>query len=510
MPRKTATFAPSGVVLDEVPPACAPDVYTGCNNWRVQSAGMQLASGQVVLHSATIQPKFGMLAPVDAIGYSLLMGDGGVSISDGGAQVATVLPAGWGPFTAGTMTGAVLGGVAAFNYRGAPPWYWDTTLAGAFVKPLPGWIAGKQARVIGTFGQHLFAGGLYGAIVEDEQVAWSDAAVAGTVPASWVPTLTNQAGQLGLSTGKGPIQVMQSLANSLMVWRSEGLFAIDYVGRPYIYTSRLVASHSGAASMNCVLNVKGTQVVLSAGDIVQTDGVQVRSIGEGRLKEWLFSQMSRAGLALAHGYVDTAASEAVFCVALGRDDRCNFALAWNFERDKWSVRELPESVHTWMGLKAQGGPLLWDDDAGSYDGDTGFWDEGIPGGYQLKPFAACVEKGVLVLNQGSQRWTGENIVGTLERTGLKISDGDRIAKVQRVIPAIEGSPGTVIGIQVGAQLAANGPVSWGPAQDFILGQSVKHDCNARGRFVAIRFTCAGPQQPTIAGFSFEYDDGGRQ
>jgi hypothetical protein len=400
--------------------------------------------------------------------------------------------------------------VAAFNRRGAPPWYWDTTLIAGAVKPLPGWIAGKQCRVIGAFGQHLFAGGLYGAVVEDEQVAWSDAAVAGTVPATWTPTATNQAGQLGLSTGLGPIQNMQPLASSLMVYRAQGLFAMDYVGRPYIYTARPVSTLAGAASMNCVLNVKGSHIVMSQGDIIQTDGVQVRSLGEGRLKEWLFSQMSKAGLELAHGYVDTAASEAVFNVALGRDDRCNYSVVWNFERDKWSVRELPLATHAWLGLKAQSAPLAWDTDAGTWDADPGYWDEGIPGGYRLKPFAACPDSGLLVLQDGYRRWTGENIVGTLERTGLRISAGDAIAKVQRIVPAIEGSPGAIVGIQVGGQLAANGPVSWGATQPFTVGQSVKHDCNARGRFIGVRFSCSGPEQPTIAGFSVEYDEGGRQ
>jgi hypothetical protein len=444
------------VVLDEVPPACAPDVYTGCHNFRVEGAGMKLAGGHAALHLVSIAPKFGMLAPVDAIPYSLIMGDAGVVISDGASAVATLVPAGWAPFTAGTMTGAVLGGVAAFNRRGAAPWYWDTTLIAGAVKPLPGWIAGKQCRVIAAFGQHLFAGGLYGALVEDEQVAWSDAAVAGTVPATWTPTLTNQAGQLGLSTGIGPIQCMVPLANSLMVWRGQGLFAIDYVGRPYIYTARPVSSLTGAASMHCVLTVKGSQVALSQGDIILTDGVQVRSLGEGRLKEWVFSQMSKAGLELAHGYVDTATSEAVFCVALGRDDRCNFSVVWNFERDKWSVRELPLSTHAWLGLKAQGVPLTWAADAGTWDADPGYWDEGIPGGYRLRPFAACPDLGVMVLDEGYRRWSGENIVGTLERIGLRIAAGDAIAKVQRLIPAIEGSPGAVVTIQVGGQRS-----SWG-------------------------------------------------
>ena len=515
MARSTVIFGPSGVVLDEVSAACPPDVYTDCMNFRVAGAGMQLGGGQAVLHAlaaftAGFAPKFGMLAPVDAVPYSIIMGTGGVAVSDGVALVATMLPAGWGDFAAGAMTGAVLGGVAVFNYRGMPPWYWDGTPAAGSVKPLPGWIAGKQARVIGAFGQHLFAGGLYGAAVEDSRLSWSDAAVAGAVPVTWVPTVTNQAGSLNLSTGKGPIQALEALGSSLMCWRTEGVFAIEYAGLPYVYVAREISLAAGAAGMNCVLQVKGTQVVLTPGDIVQTDGTQVRSLGEGRLKDWLFSRMSRDGLALAHGYVDTGSSEAVFNVALGRDDRCNYSIVWNFERDKWSIRELPLATGAWMGMLAQGAKRTWDGDAGAWSADAGFWDEGIAGGYQPKALAACPDTGVQILDQGYVRWTGENLVGTIERTGLKLGRGDAVAKLQRIIPVIEGPAGAVLQIQVGAQLAANGPVTWEGARPFTLGKSIKHDCNARGRFVAVRFSCAGPEQPTIAGFSMEFDDGGRQ
>jgi hypothetical protein len=511
MPRQSVTFGPSGVVLDEVPAACGLEVYTGCQNFRVEGAGMQLCAGQQVLHPlAGFTPKFGMLAPVDEIAYSLIMGTTGVAVSDGASVVANLVPAGWGDFSAGSMTGAILGGVAAFNQRGKPPWYWDGTLGAGAVKPLPGWITGKNARVLGAFGQHLFAAGMYGAAVEDSLVCWSDAAATGLVPASWVPTVTNQAGSLNLSTGAGPVQALEGLANSLMCWRTSGLFALEYVGRPYIYAARQIALSAGAAALNCVLNVKGTQVALTPGDIVQSDGIQVRSLGEGRLKEWLFAQMSRAGLALAHGYVDNGASEAVFNVALGRDDYCNYSIVWNFERDKWSIRELPLATGAWLGKLAQGVALTWDADSGTWDNDAGFWNEGIPGGYKPKVLAACPSSGVQILDQGYKRWTGENLVGTLERTGLRIGAGDALAKVQRLIPVIEGSAGAVIGIQVGAQLAANGPVSWDAEQPFTLGQSVKHDCNARGRYVAVRFRCAGPSQPTIAGFALDYDEGGRQ
>jgi len=511
MPRQSVDLDPSGVVLDEVAAACGPDVYTSCMNFRVSGAGMKLAGGQAWLHTlASVVPQFGMLAPVDATPYSLIMGPGGVGVSDGSAVVATLVPANWTAFTPGTMTGAVLGGVAVFNYRERPPWYWDGTLVSGAVKPLPGWIAGKQARVIGAFGQHLFAGGFYGAAVEDSLLCWSDVAVAGSVPVTWNPTTTNQAGSLNLSTGKGPIQALEPLGNSLMCWRTEGVFAVEFAGLPYVYVAREVSLAAGAANLNCVLQVKGTQVALTPGDIVQMDGTQMRSLGEGRLKDWLFSQMSKAGLGLAHGYVDAGAAEAVFNVALGRDDRCNYSIVWNFERDKWSVRELPNCTGAWMGMLAQGVKLTWDGDSGTWQDDGGFWDEGIPGGYRPKALAAGPEIGVYVLDQGFKRWTGENLTGTLERTGLRVGRGDTVAKLQRLIPVIEGPAGAVLQIQVGGQLAANGTVSWGPARPFTLGQSVKHDCNARGRFVGVRFTCAGPEQPTISGFSLEFDEGGRQ
>jgi hypothetical protein len=219
--------------------------------------------------------------------------------------------------------------------------------------------------------------------------------------------------------------------------------------------------------------------------------------------------MSRAGLALAHGYVNTQRSEAVFHVALGQETHCNYAVVWNFERDKLSIRELPESTHAFMGLLPQGSGLTWDGDAGAWSGEQGWWDEGIQGGYALKPISCSPATGARILDIGELRWTGENLVGTIERTGLRVGTGDKVAKIQRLTPAIEASPGAVVEIQVGAQLVPNGPVAWGNARPFTVGQSLQHDCNERGRFAAVRFTCRGPEQPTIAGFSIEFDDGGR-
>jgi hypothetical protein len=511
MARAVAAFAPTGVIFDESPAAVAPDSWTGGKNMRVQGAGSELTRGQVLVHPTPgYTHKFGMLTPVGEVAYQLYMGDQGVTISDGVTAIASFLPAGWTPFQAGNMTGAVLGGVAVFNRRGAPPWYWNQTPAAGSVLPVPGWLAGESAACIGAFGQHLFAGSLYAVSSGEERLAWSDAAPSGEIPGSWIPTATNQAGELSLNVGLGPIRAMRALGNSLMVYRGTSMYAIDYVGRPYIYSARLVSDGAGAASSNTVITVKGTHVLLTLGDIVQSDGTTVRSLGEGRIKEWLFSQMSQAGINLVHAYSVPQQAEVVFNLPLGSDIECNTALVWNHERDKWTIRDIPPCQHGFTALTPQGIPLTWANDTGTWDDETGYWNEGVPGGYSPRPVTVGEDVGIWRNGEGGIDWLGRPVIGSVERVGLRLSQNDEVVRIQRLEPAFEGSPGKVVRIQVGATLTSNESITWEPAQPFTIGSSAYIHCNGRGRYFGIRIEGEGPDIFTVTGFQVEFERGGRQ
>lgn len=512
------SFSPQGLVLDLPPFAADPSAYTAMKNMRVAGVGVERALGQQAFAGVLqVFPKFAMAVPVGNAIYLLYMGGGGVWATDGTTHFDVTPTTGWIDFTTGTMTGQLLNGIAIFSQPGAAPWYWDGALVANSVKPLPGWLTGSvTANVIAAFGQHAFAGSVAGAAATDGgRLCWSDAAALGTVPASWVPTATNQAGELLLGTGAGRITAMKGLNASLMVYRRTGCFAVQYVGRPYIYTSRKLSADVGAASMNAVVEMRGQHVILAPGDIVLTDGVSVRSIGDERIKSSLFAQVSESGLRISHAYGVPGNSEVVFCMAVGTDTAANVAYVWNYERDKWSVRDLPDVAHSFYSyvpvVQPGAGGGDWAGDAQNWDADFSAWDSGASGGFAPRAVGvSVVNKQAWLLEYGDVAEGGGNIDASVERMSLAIGDGDQVCLVTRVMPRIAGSAGSIVNVSVGGQLAAGDPVAWSSPRQYTIGVSRAVDCLVVGRYVSVKFEAAVNASWSVAGFDVEWRMRGKQ
>lgn len=506
-------FAPQGVNIDGFPGSMAADVYSAAENMRCSAAGMTRADGELEYLAGSpgvgpaMAPKWALLYQEGLQPKLLLVGDTAAKVSDGNTWASVLPGAGWVAFTAGEMTGGLLNGIPVLNAPSMPPWYLP---AGGVLTPLPGWFAGKAARVLAPFNTHLFAGSLLGATLDNEAVAWSDLAAPGSVPSTWTPTATNQAGDLTLGTGTGPVQAMQGLGQSLMVYRVSGCWAITYVGRPYIYTARKVSSEVGAACMNGIVQVKGAHAVIAPGDFVLTDGTSARSLGEGRVKRSLFAQISETGLKRCHAYAVPSRNEVVFCLALGRDDACNVAYVWDTARDRWSVRDLPLVTHTATGIVPQFAPTeTWDSDAGTWDTDDKPWNSPPAGGQKPAPIGASpVNAAAYWIDTGDARATGALIVAALERSGLILGDEPRLKFIHALHPRVQGTPGDVITVRVGTQMTASDPVTWAQPQQYTIGTSRRVDCNAQGRYAAVRFEAAIAAPWSVGGFGIEFTQRG--
>lgn len=511
--RMSPIIAPVGVVLDVAPFAMDTLAWSAVENMRVAGAGMERSEGErAILAPLGGVPKFAMMAPVLGTVWILYAGTAGVWVSNGVSTYVVTPATGWVDFAAGSMTGAIINGVACFSHPAAPPWYWDGTTVAAAVKPLPGFLAATKTLCLAAFNQHLFAGSTVGTVTNWENLAWSDAAAVGTVPASWTPTATNQAGNLALGTGGGPVQAMRGLGPSLMVYRSSGCWAVSYVGRPYIYTARKVAAEVGAASRNSVADFAGSHVILTPGDLVITDGSSMRSIGEARVKSWAFSQLSQEGLAVSHVYAVPSRSEVVFALALGRDDAANTALVWNTQRDAWSVRDLPLVTHSFSASIPSGSDILtWGSDSGTWESDSRQWGYSGEAGFQAR--AVGVSPGLsslFLLDDGDAAADGSLIHGALEKTTMEIGAPGAVKLFSRLYPMLSGTPGTQVTVHVGAQMAAADPVLWGAPQVYTVGQSRWVDCRSIGRYMSIRFSGAPAGKWACAGFRVEYQEKGRR
>lgn len=499
-------FSPIGLNLDSMPAALAADVYTSASNMRTTGSGMTRADGELeYTPQVPFAPKWGLLFTDGYTPMLLAAGDTGVAVCDG-TEWIDVTPAGWIPFTAGMMTGGVINGYPVFNVSNMAPWWWN----GLVIQSLPGWLSGKQAFVLAPFNQHIFAGSVIGATIENELIAWSDAATLGNVPVAWTPTAANQAGDLYLGVGAGPVMCMQGLGQNLMSYRTAGCWAISYTGRPFIYAARKVSSEVGAASLNSVVTVGGSHAVMTPGDFVITDGTAVRSLGEGRVKRSLFAQISEQGLKRCHAYAVQSRNEVVFALALGRDDVCNVAYVWDTTRDKWSVRELPETTHTATGIVPQVvAPETWANDAGTWATDEKPWDSPPAGGFKPNPVGfSPTHVDIFNIDVGDMRASGDHITSVCERTSILIGEEPRVKFIHALHPRLQGNAGDIVTIRIGAQMAPSDLVTWGPAQDFVIGQSRRVDCNVQGRYAAVRFEGRNLATWSVSGFGIEYSQRG--
>lgn len=515
-PKQPLELFPVGVSFDLPPYAAPPDVYSSVRNMRVTGGGMQRVGGTAEYLQDV---GAGMLFPPKWVGTATSLGEiwtvyagaAGVAVCNGIAH-HNVTPAGWSDFDAGTMTSGIYNGILVFNAPGRAPWYWDGTTAAGSVKALPGFLSGTTARVIAPYSSFIVAGSLIaGAAEGDGRVAWSDAAPYGSVPSTWTPTVTNFAGELNLSTGVGRIMAMRQLGSGLAVYRVVGSFMVQSVGRPYVLTARKTAANVGAASTNCVADAMGMHAVVTTGDIVLSDGTNVKSIGDKRVKSWIFSQVSERGLAVAHVLTMPNKAEILFCFPQGQDDSCNLAYVWNYIDDKWSVRDLPNVTHTHSTYVPQGvGVTTWDSDPGTWDEDFVAWDSTPRGGFYERAVCSSAYHGRLyVFDEGDLWIDGLPVAGELERLSMPIGDSGRVKYVDRVFPRVVGTPGQTVYVQVGGQIDAADSIIWGPEQAYTLGSSDGISCEVMGRFISLRFRAQSSEQWTVCGWQLQVRERGQ-
>src|SRR5262245_21702971 len=185
---------------------------------------------------------------------------------------------------------AILNGVPIFTNGLDPPHYWDGNTSNDYVE-LPGWPAGSTCKSIATFKYHIFALDIDESAGHfQDKVMWSDAAEPGTVPATWTPGPDNEAGSAELSDTRGPTQCAHALRGSLLIYKRAAMYAADYIeGQTYVF--RTLFTNSGALTRHSVCDVNGQHFVVTDGDIILTDGTNRTSVGQARMREYLFSQL---------------------------------------------------------------------------------------------------------------------------------------------------------------------------------------------------------------------------
>lgn len=511
-PKKSIKMRPAQGIANDLPAFEVDENFytTGRNvHFRLGFAGRSSGHAQVYPGTlATIRNLLNMQAA--GVNYWLYFGISTIYAVTGSTHTNLTPGAGLlNATTPGMWTTGLLNGVPFANNGLDVPYYWTGDVGTDFVV-LPGWPGGQTCKAMRAFKNHLFAMDITTAGGDfPMRIAWSAAAAAGTVPATWAAAATNEAGDTSLSATPGPIIDAEALRNALAVYKTHSAFTGEYVGGQNIYAFRPLSITAGALTRHCIANVKGAHFLVGDGDVVVSDGNSVTSIIDRRMRLFLFNQLDQTNY------------QSMFCVSHRRQNEvwiffpssgntfCDLALVWDSAGGAWGVRDVPLVSHAALGIVNDTAPSeTWDADTDTWDSDNTIWNQ--------QGFSSAVDSLVLgVPNDAAptsslflqvdlgDTFNGTNIQATIGKYSMALEAAERVKFVKRIIPLVKAGTGTELLVRVGTQMTAEGTITWGVEQTFIVGTSQYVDVLAMGKFISVEFRSTGVNPWTLTGFDIE-------
>ena len=149
------------------------------------------------------------------------------------------------------------------NVRGGGIYYWDTSGTvsnrAVLVSSLSGALSVPSVSFVSTVSfpdRHFIAGGTQeysgGGDVDPMLIRWSDQEDF----TDFGPTSTNTAGDQRLQVGT-KIVAMTPAREETIISTDEAIYGMTFVGPPFIFSFRLLATNSGAAGLNTMLTIDG-------------------------------------------------------------------------------------------------------------------------------------------------------------------------------------------------------------------------------------------------------------
>ena len=336
-------------------------------------------------------------------------------------------------------------------------------------------------------------------------VKWSDIAVPGAIPTSWAETNPAlDAGEQDLAETPDVIVDGLPLGDNFIVYKERSMYAMTYVGAPYIFRFQRLPGDSGMLARGCGVATPVGHVVLSAGDVVVNAGQGVLSIANGAIRDYIFKNISSVYYKRAFVTANPQKSEVWVCFPFGDVATCNRACVWNWETKAWGVRYLTNVTSGAFGqVNLLASATTWDADSTSWASDSTGWNEN-----EYSPAEArlimCHDTPLISLQDTGTTDFGSLIPAVLERTGMTMDDAASVKTVRGLIPLIDGPVGTQVSIQIGAAMTADTAPAWSAAQTYTLGTSHRIDSFAVGRFLSVRFTNSDYGAWRIKSFVVDY------
>jgi len=369
--------------------------------------------------------------------------------------------------------------------------------SGSRFADLTNWPSGATTGSIKNFGSFMVMAGYNTSGTQHPfTVRWSDEFDSTTVPDDWsITSTTNLAGENILSGANGILVDQLPLNNSNMIYAERGVFAMDFIGAPLVFSFREVFNDDGIINRGAVASFMGQHLVVGQRDIYIHNGSTKRSLVDKRVRRTFFSELRDPRSVFCQ--VVAARSEVWVCYATDGSadaETANKALVYNYSQDAFTFIDIPNCRALTIGdkLVTIGG---WDTTTfsnTSWNESNDYWSSVSPAPTtdRIRIYGASYsDNKVYEFNSG---WSanGSSYNAFLEATKIDLdkvlqTSTSSVKQIRQIVPQIEGSGNLTV--RVGASNSPQGGITWQPEKTYTIDSDYKIDTRVSGRYLALRF-----------------------
>lgn len=495
-----------GVVFNNDVPyeSVGPDYWTDLDNIIVRGGFVQRVPHSRVAYdtalsvAAPTQLLHGINAEFASTNYWLLFEDDGTAWAIEGTNATQIDNSLLQSVTRPeSFSSTLLNGVPVISNGVDEPVFWG----GSNLATLTDWTATESCQFIAATQFHLFAldisgpGGTFTSLLK-----WSDAAEPGTVPDEWTPSASNEAGDVELSDSPGRLLCAHNLRDSLMIYKPSATYQARYVGGNTVFAFRKVLSTSGALNRRSVCDVNGSHLVVTDGDVILTDGTNVRSIAEGRVKRYLFDRINEDNFESLFCTFNRAYNEVIIGIPTNDSPLCSEALVYNVAFDAWGKRRLNDVAHAAVGrVDDNVASTSWGTIGGTWSGFSGTWGSAT----------ASLARDSLVFIQADELrqqdvMDEEAVPGVLTKYFMSFGDPTRVKFLKRMHLRVVGNEG-LFSIRAAGTMNRDTSFMW-KTVNIVAGEGEQVvDITALGRYISFDIFTANVYEFRIVGIELEIE-----
>ena len=393
------------------------------------------------------------------------------------------------------FSSSLINGIPVISNSLNEPVYWPGV---GNLLPLPDWPVTESCKSISVLKFHIFACNISGPGGQfDNVVRWSSATEPGAVPQDWTPSANNDAGSVTLADSPGPILCAVPLGDALFIYKRTATYQARYVGGQNVFNFRKVESATGALTPRSVADIGGAHLIVTDGDIVLSDGTTRKSIGESRVKDYLFDQLDQENYLQLFCVYNPVRDEVVIGFPSTGSEYCNEALVYDISRDAFGVVEFDQVTQTPVGLVRD--TVLAD----TWINRTEFWV--LATAPWSTPLTSAAIDSLVILKPTEMVQTDTNVATALEamvgRSGLTFGDPERV-KFVKSIRIRTREKFTELFVKVGGQMTANGVTTWSDEVRMTAGDEIAN-LFAVGRYIAVEVRSSDENPWKLTGIDIE-------